>query len=149
MFPFVVYLTGSNPLLNEHFPGHRHHRSTDQGIDEEEPEDEIKGDEPEEEESRKRRDAPLPSFPSDHDSEHSNSVGTFVITCYHWICKRLEFPCNHRLLITYLSLSAIRVKRVSRAGSSHKVRTLNKNRGNSKAGETTQNDSPPSGAFSP
>uniref|UniRef100_A0A1I7UM78 Uncharacterized protein n=1 Tax=Caenorhabditis tropicalis TaxID=1561998 RepID=A0A1I7UM78_9PELO len=97
--------------------GHRHHRSTDQGIDEDEPEDEIQSDDTEETteetETRKRRhtDTPLPTFPSDHDaSEHSNSV-------------------------------AIRVKRVSRAGSSHKVRTLNKNRGNSKAGETTQNDS--------
>ncbi|EFP08316.1 CRE-NLP-16 protein [Caenorhabditis remanei] len=97
--------------------GHRHHRSTDQGHDEDEPEDEIQTDETEEtteeSETRKRRntDTPLPTFPSDHDaSEHSNSV-------------------------------AIRVKRVSRAGSSHKVRTLNKNRGNSKAGETTQNDS--------
>ncbi|CCD72058.1 Histidine-rich glycoprotein-like [Caenorhabditis elegans] len=96
--------------------GHRHHRSTDQGLDEDEPEDEIQTDEndevTEEPGSRKRRntDTPMPSFPSDHDSEHSNSV-------------------------------AIRVKRVSRAGSSHKVRTLNKNRGNSKAGETTQNDS--------
>ncbi|EGT56011.1 CBN-NLP-16 protein [Caenorhabditis brenneri] len=97
--------------------GHRHHRSADQGIDEDEPEDEIQTDETEEAteetETRKRRntDSPLPTFPSDHDaSEHSNSV-------------------------------AIRVKRVSRAGSSHKVRTLNKNRGNSKAGEVTQNDS--------
>ncbi|CAO4373525.1 unnamed protein product [Caenorhabditis nigoni] len=97
--------------------GHRHHRSTDQGLDEDEPEDEVKTDDTdettEEPETRKRRnsDAPMPTFPSDHDaSEHSNSV-------------------------------AVRVKRVSRAGSSHKVRTLNKNRGNSKAGEVTPNDS--------
>uniref|UniRef100_A0A8R1HZX9 Uncharacterized protein n=1 Tax=Caenorhabditis japonica TaxID=281687 RepID=A0A8R1HZX9_CAEJA len=103
--------------------GHRHHRSTDQGIDEDEPEDEIRpDDEPEEDEeesSRARRDLPLPHFPSDNDaSAHSNSV-------------------------------AVRVKRVSRAGSSHKVRTLNKNRGNSKAGETMQNDVPASGVLSP
>ncbi|VDP22941.1 unnamed protein product [Heligmosomoides polygyrus] len=31
---------------------------------------------------------------------------------------------------------AIRVKRVSRAGSSHKPRVMNKNKGNSRAGQT-------------
>lgn len=85
----IIYNTFKNT-----FRGHRHHRSTDQGLDEDEPEDEIQTDEndevTEEPGSRKRRntDTPMPSFPSDHDSEHSNSVGTFVIICYHCVRYR-------------------------------------------------------------
>uniref|UniRef100_A0A1I7WUU9 Secreted protein n=1 Tax=Heterorhabditis bacteriophora TaxID=37862 RepID=A0A1I7WUU9_HETBA len=40
------------------------------------------------------------------------------------------------IIIAGIHIPAVRMKRVSRAGSSHKPRVMNKNKGNSRAGQT-------------
>ncbi|CAB3406627.1 unnamed protein product [Caenorhabditis bovis] len=96
-------------------PSRRLTRSTDQGHDEDELDDVVDdGDEEEEEEERDRRSLDEP-------------LPTFASDVDDNAAKSV----------------AVRVKRVSRAGSSHKARNFSKNRGNSKAGNANDNSNQP------